>query len=125
MRYELQAAQSVCLLHYYVGMVLLLMLAAALQRGWLTALLSKSAWFRDRLLYDSRFLFIVLAEIAIDTGASLAYRCPLPCRALVHLQRVLILCSTRWYVVQLAPRLRRCASAGTNSGRNSNFICQT
>ena len=81
MRYELQAAQSVCLVHKCTVTLLLVMLAAALQRGWLTALLSKSAWFRDRLLYDSRFLFIVLAEIAIDTGVSPAYRCPLACCA--------------------------------------------
>ena len=49
-----------------------LRLTLYLQRGWLTRFICQSSrFFRDRLLYDPRFLFIVLAEIAIDCGLSL------------------------------------------------------
>jgi hypothetical protein len=43
----------------------------ALQKDILAGLLSRlSPWFRDRLIYDHRFLFKVGAEIAIDSGCA-------------------------------------------------------
>ena len=45
-----------------------------LQKGFLTRLLSKSQFFRSRLLFDPRFLFIVGAEMVIDTGAQSSSR---------------------------------------------------
>jgi hypothetical protein len=43
----------------------------ALQKDMLAGLLARlSPWFRDRLIYDHRFLFKVGAEIAIDSGCA-------------------------------------------------------
>ena len=53
-----------------------------MQAGWLTGLLSRALpLVRDRLLADPRFLFLVIAEMAIDSGtaptlAALGLRCP-------------------------------------------------
>jgi len=42
-----------------------------LQKGWFTRIIcNSSAFFRNRLLYDPRFLFIVLAEITIDCACA-------------------------------------------------------
>lgn len=42
----------------------------ALKKGFFTGLLANVPWFRDRLIYDHRFLFKVGAEIAIDSGCA-------------------------------------------------------
>ena len=44
-----------------------------MQAGWLTGLLSRTLpLVRDRLLADPRFLFLVIAEMLIDSGQLLS-----------------------------------------------------
>ena len=89
-----------------------------MQAGWLTGILSRALpLVRDRLLADPRFLFLVVAEMLIDSGMG---QVPQLSPATPMLPPTYLLPGP-----QGVPPWQRCASAALTSGRNLSSTCQT